>query len=219
MRLLRPSAKVVTLLGFLLISVTSGWANSIPVRGGSGLGTSSFSFADCLSGAAGVACEAFGTSESGITVTGLSGTFTVEQFVFGNGAPGTLWDVIDLGSVASGTTFSLPGTLFDASNAGVFGCGSGNTGVVDSVGNPMTGPCSQITSLGATDLTLNGDGSLSTGVNFGDLVLESTVPAQVVPTPEPGSLLLLGSGLLSIAGAVRIRRRSATSAESAYSRG
>ena len=213
---LSSSSKLVVLFVLFAFGLSPCWANSIPVRGGSGLGSSSFTFGACLSGSVSSACEEFGPSTSGVTVTGLTGTFTVEEFVFGNtGSPGTLWDVIDLGAMAAGTTFSLPSTLVDATNVGVFGCGSGNTGLVDSGGTAMTGPCSQITSLGATDLTLNGDGSLSAGTAFGDLVLESTIPAQVVPTPEPGSLLLLGSGLLSIAGAVRLRRRGPNSAESA----
>jgi len=73
---------------------------------------------------------------------------------------------------------------------------------LNSAMQPLTGPCTPgVTS--APDLTLNLDGSFTTGASFNltDLVLDSPVPAAT--TPEPASLVLLCAGLLAVGRKVR----------------
>jgi len=211
MRFYNPLVKVIVTFILLLAVLTPSGATTVPVRGGSGYGAST-DFNACLSAdqtiTNGNACEGFDLTPIATSVNGLSGSFNVVQFVFGNGnSQGTLFDVIDLGSVGAGTTFSLPAAFFNAAVTEIFTCGSrnnpldGTTNVIDSGGAAMTGPCTPGL-ITLPPITLNGT-SFTTGSSFslpGHLVLDAPVS-----TPEPTSLVLLGTGLFALAG--RARRR------------
>lgn len=197
-------------------------ATSIPVRGGSNYGSAdglaSGDFNACLTGNTAVtlgdACEAFNLS-TGITVTLNGTTYNVDQFVFGDGTdPGTVFDVVDIGLIAPGTTFSFSG-IFTPLNTEVFSCDDHidlfnasnskdfNTNVTDSGSSSMVGPCTSGLTA-APDLSQDGT-SFTTGPNFNvsDLVLDASAPATVA-TPEPGTLMLLGTGIAAFIG---LRRR------------
>jgi len=220
MRFHFPFSRAVAFVVLSLIAVASSNAKSVPVRPASNYGSGTPTFGDCLAGTteedgapvAVGACEAFNPTPFVVSFDGLN--YNVYQFVFGNDSPGTVLDVINLGSIAAGTTFSLP-SLFDPLSTELFSCNNQgdpttpSSSLLDSGMQPITGPCtpgltSPISGIG-DGVTENSDGSFTTAVSFDSLVLD--VPAPV-SAPEPSNLALLGVGLLAIGYRLRRTRQS-----------
>lgn len=181
------------------------------VRGGSNYGPLS-SFMSCADGSANNPCEAFGTPS---TVSFNGTDFTVSQFVFGGpGGPGTVLNLVDLGVLTANQTFSLPTSLFDPAKVEIFGCGGGgfdgSMAAVDSSGGPISTFCTQ-NLLSLPPINLNGS-SFTTGAGYnftGHLVLDAPATGPITGTPEPGTFLLLGLGLVAVGGlSLRNRLRS-----------
>lgn len=185
------------------------------VRGGSNYGPLS-SFMSCADGSANNPCEAFGPTS---TVSFGGTDFTVSQFVFGGpGGPGTVLNLVDLGVLTANQTFTLPTTLFDPAKVEIFACGGGSfdgaIAAVDSSGGPISTFCTQKL-LSLPPINQNGP-SFTTGAGYNlttHLVLDAPASGPISGTPEPGTLLLLGLGLVAVGGRfVRNRFRTVAAA-------
>jgi hypothetical protein len=212
MRLTSTATKLFSL--FLLLAACATFSSqaigTVPVRGGSNYGTGN-NFATCAVPLPGMCGEGFN-----LTPVGTFDTHSIVQFAFDpsfdpppSGFSNVL-DVVDLGMIGANDTFKLPSAFFTPSVTEIFSCNNVftpttptpgfETVVLDSGNQPQTGPCTPLNSV--PDLTLNPDGSFTTGAAFTDLVLDSPVP--IVATAEPSSLvLLLGAGLLAVGRKVR----------------
>lgn len=207
-------AKFMALSALMLLVTAQSHATPITkVRGGSNYGPLS-SFMSCADGSANNPCEAFGP----IVTVSFGGTdFTVSQFVFGGpGGPGTVLNLVDLGVLTANQTFSLPTTLFDPAKVEIFACGGGgfdgSMAAVDSSGGPISTFCTQ-NLLSLPPINLNGS-SFTTGAGYnftGHLVLDAPASGPITGTPEPGTLMLLGLGLVA-AGGLSLRNRFQTAA-------
>lgn len=195
---------VLSLLLFVVVTPTR--ASTMPVRGASNYGSNSdITFTDCVTGAVADACEAFNLTPTVVSFD--AHTYDVDQFVFGgSGESGTIFDIVDLGDIAPGTTFALP-AIFDPALTEVFSCNNqltptegGSTSAFDSGDNSVTGPCTP--GLTAAPDISESAGLFTTGPSFSvsDLVLDAPAPT---PIPEPSSFVLLGVGLLAVGFKVR----------------
>jgi PEP-CTERM motif len=223
----------IVLVGTTLLFASSARATS--VRSGSGYGRN-IGFPSCSAAVAAfdpmspTNCIGVGTAPYTVDIGGTN--YPVYQYAFvgaqGGVSTAAIYDVVDLGAVTAGSFFELP--VFDTSDlTGVFACRGDNTGsngtastLVDSLSSTVTIPGGS-TPLGCTPYNTATSSSIrqSSGLGEVEFTISSDVSdltlftmdgnlntGSVKPTPEPGSLMLLGIGMATLA-AVRRRRLSA----------
>ncbi|MGB6429341.1 MAG: PEP-CTERM sorting domain-containing protein [Candidatus Acidiferrales bacterium] len=147
-------------------------------------------------------------------------TYTVYQFASGDAAD-DLIQLVDFTDVGAGDTVTLP-VLNTGLEIGVFSCGDHPldtpvTEVEDSGGSPLPvePPCTldgDATSVtqgtNVEQFTNDGSGSIDNLVLY---TLNGNLNTASVAAPEPGSLDLLGFGLIAVALFARRRRQSQVS--------
>src|SRR5215472_8985615 len=144
------------LLGFSVLLVLALSSASVcfatTVKGRSGYGPGPISnpgltFSSCADPQGTDPCEIFDlVDQVGTASFNGTTTFGIYQFAFNpSGLGGQTLDVINLGALSSGTTFTLTGSLFDPANLEVFACADSPSSsgffLQDSLQAPVPGPC------------------------------------------------------------------------------
>jgi hypothetical protein len=137
-----------------------------------------------------------------ISVTGKSGTITITTNTLGAGCD---TNIVGECSFSSGTITvknSSGSTVFtDSLKDGLIFKGSGGASVVASLVPSSMAPTGGITGFTVTFLP---------GPNATDKVLHGTAFAESSVIPEPSALLLLGTGVVGLAGIMRRKLRQDT---------
>jgi hypothetical protein len=189
-----------------LLGVASAPAGAISVHGASHYGSDP-GFVSCEDGTGN--CQSFNLTPTVVNFDG--NTYDVLQFVINDGMGDvSLYNVVDLHSLGANATFSLPPAFFTPAQTEILGCGGesdpfdGSTFPTDSSFPAAEIPGICTAGSAAPSVTLNADGTFTTGGSFSlaDLVLDA--PVGAASTPEPGTLFLLGVGLVAVG--CRLRR-------------
>lgn len=218
---------VIGVIGLSCAGVAA--ASKIPVRTGSSYGPGDTGFNGCqsailnlLNGNSASACEGFDPGT--FTINGVQ--YSGGKFDFINGL-GTDFGVLDILVLNINSTLSFSVGNF-ALPTGVFLCDkSTGTGILDSKNNPVGGnpPCTVggddgsfnspdftglLSTFTLTDATFTtGDNAFVLFASDGNILGATFTPGEVVvATPEPGSLALLGLGIVAFWGRFRSRKQA-----------